>query len=177
MEALIVVDMQKDFCYKNGALYIPGVESIFDATAEVVRAARKRKGMPVIFTQDWHREDDAEFKIWPKHCVMNTEGAEIVDELSPKPEDHFIKKRRYSAFFGTDLDLLLRELDVKTLYICGVATNICVLHTAGDAALRNYEVTVLRDCTKALSEYDFQYGLRHMEKVFNAKVIESKDFI
>ena len=174
MEALVVVDMQKDFCYKNGALYIPDAEEIFDATARVVEAARER--MPVIFTQDWHREDDAEFRIWPKHCVMNTEGAEVIDELNPRPEDYYIKKRRYSAFFGTDLDLLLRELGVKKLYICGVATNICVLHTAGDAVLRGYEVEVIKDCTKALSDYEYEYGLRHMESVFNAKIIESKDF-
>ena len=175
MEALLVVDMQKDFCYKDGALYIPGAEEIFDATAKVVRWARER--MPVIFTQDWHREDDVEFKIWPKHCVMNTAGAEIIDELEPNPDDYYVKKRRYSAFFGTDLDLLLRELEVKRLYVCGVATNICVLHSAGDAVLRGYDVTVIRDCTKALSDYEYEYGLKHMESVFNAKIVESKDLI
>ena len=174
MEALVVVDMQKDFCYKDGALYIPDAESIFDTTARVVRAAREK--MPVIFTQDWHREDDVEFKIWPKHCVMNTEGAEVIDELDPHEDDYYIRKRRYSAFFGTDLDLLLRELEVKKLYICGVATNICVLHTAGDAVLRGYEVEVLKDCTKALSDYDYEYGIKHMENVFQAKIITSAEF-
>ncbi len=175
MEALLVVDMQKDFCYKDGALYVPNAESIFDSTARVVKAARER--MPVIFTQDWHREDDVEFKIWPKHCVMNTKGAEIVDELEPESGDYYIRKRRYSAFFGTDLDLLLRELEVKKLYICGVATNICVLHTAGDAVLRGYDVTVIEDCTKALSDYEQEYGIRHMRNVFNAEVISSEEFL
>ncbi len=175
MEALLVVDMQKDFCYGDGALYVPGAEDILEPTAAVVRKARER--MPVIFTQDWHREDDAEFKIWPKHCVMNTRGAEIVDELEPKIDDYYIRKRRYSAFFGTDLDLLLRELGIKKLYICGVATNICVLHTAGDAALRGYEVAVVEDCTKALSDYEQEYGIKHMQNVFSAEVITSSDFL
>ncbi len=175
MEALLVVDMQKDFCYKDGALYVPDAESIFDSTARVVKMARER--MPVIFTQDWHREDDVEFKIWPKHCVMGTVGAEIIDELEPRDEDYYIRKRRYSAFFGTDLDLLLRELGVKRLYICGVATNICVLHTAGDAVLRGYEVSVIEDCTKALSNYEQEYGIRHMQNVFNAEVITSGEFL
>jgi nicotinamidase-related amidase len=175
MEALVVVDMQKDFCYRDGRLYINGAEKIFDSTAEVVKVARGR--MPVIFTQDWHREDDVEFKIWPKHCIMNTTGAEVIDELDIKEEDYFIKKRRYSAFFGTDLDLLLRELGIKTIYICGVATNICVLHTAGDAVLRGYDVKILRDCTAALSDYEYEYGLRHMEKVFMADLITSGDFL
>ena len=175
MEALIVVDMQKDFCYKNGALYVQGVEKIFDSTAEVVGKAREKK-IPVIFTQDWHRSDDVEFKIWPQHCVMNTKGAEVIDELEPQANDYYVKKRRYSAFFGTDLDLLLRELGVKKLYVCGVATNICVLHTVGDAVLRGYDVSVLKDCTAALSDYEYEYGLRHMENIFRARIIHSKDF-
>lgn len=174
MKALLVVDMQKDFCYKGYALYIQGVESIFNTTSRVVKDARGK--MPVIFTQDWHRDDDEEFKIWPKHCIMNTPGAEIIEELEPKPRDYFIRKRRYSAFFGTDLDLLLRELGIKHLYICGVATNICVLHTAGDAAIRGYRVSIIKDCTKALSDYDYEYALKHMKNVFNAEITTSEEF-
>lgn len=176
MEALIVVDMQKDFCYRNGALYIENAEQIFEATKRVVDEARRR-GMRIIFTQDWHRSDDEEFKLWPKHCVMNTWGAEIIDELKPREEDYFVKKRRYSAFFATDLDLTLRELKIEKVFICGVATNICVLHTAGDAAIRGYKVAVIKDCTKALSDYDYEYALRHMKNVFNAEIITAEDFI
>ncbi|MEM0022650.1 MAG: isochorismatase family cysteine hydrolase [Archaeoglobaceae archaeon] len=175
MEALIVVDMQKDFCYRNGALYIENAEGIFEATKRVIDKARK-KGMKIIFTQDWHRSDDEEFKIWPKHCIMNTWGAEIVDELKPREEDYIVKKRRYSAFFATDLDLTLRELKVEKIFICGVATNICVLHTAGDAAIRGYKVAIIEDCTKALSDYEQKYAIKHMKSVFNAEILSSKDF-
>jgi len=175
MRALIVVDMQKDFCYKNGALYIQGAEEIFDTTSKVVKKARGI--IPVIFTQDWHREDDEEFRIWPRHCIAGSEGAEIIEELGPTQKDYFVRKRRYSAFFGTDLDLLLRELRVLDVFVCGVATNICVLHTAGDAAIRGYRVSVIRDCTKAPSDYDYEYALKHMKEVFNAKIISSEDFI
>jgi len=175
MRALVVVDMQKDFCYKNGALYIQGAEKIFEATRRVVVNARGK--IPVIFTQDWHREDDEEFKIWPRHCIANTEGAEIIEELEASPKDYFVKKRRYSAFFGTDLDLLLRELKVDELVICGVAANICVLHTAGDAAIRGYRVSVIGDCTKALSDYDYEYAMKHMKSVFNARIMSSEQFV
>jgi nicotinamidase-related amidase len=174
MKALIAVDMQKDFCYKNGALYIQGAEEIFESMEKVVRIARGK--IPVIFTQDWHREDDEEFRIWPRHCIADTEGAEIIEELEPTRRDYFVRKRRYSAFFGTDLDLLLRELKVLEVFVCGVATNICVLHTAGDAAIRGYRVSVLRDCTKALTDYDYEYALRHMKNVFNANIISSEEF-
>jgi nicotinamidase-related amidase len=172
MEALVVVDMQKDFCYPEGALYAgDGVKEIFSPLREVIRSARE--SMPVIFTQDWHRKDDNEFKIWPPHCIVNTEGAEVIDELQAGEEDFYIKKRRYSAFYGTDLDLVLKELGVDSLILTGVLTNICVLHTAADAVSRGYKVKLLKDCTFALTEYEFNYAIYHMEKVLNVDISES----
>ncbi len=177
MDALVVVDMQKDFCYENGALFIgEHVKEIFEPLKKVIDWARSRE-IPVIFTQDWHREDDAEFKIWPKHCIAGSEGAEIVEELDPKPNDYYVKKRRYSAFFGTDLDLTLRELRVKRIAVGGVVTNICVLHTVADAIMRGYEVVVLKDCTTALSDYDYEYGIKHMERVLRAEIKTSEEIL
>ncbi len=174
--ALVVVDMQKDFCYPDGKLFGgERVTEIFENVADAVNSAREK--MPVIFTQDYHRRDDPEFKIWPEHCVAGTEGAEIIDEIEVKEEDYIIKKRRYSAFFGTDLDLTLRELGIGGLYLAGVLTNICVLHTAGDAALRGYDVTVIKDCTEALSDYDYEYALKHMENIFSARIITLNGFL
>jgi len=174
--ALIVVDMQKDFCYPEGRLFGGNhLSKIFVPNSKAVESARGK--MPVIFTQDWHRKDDPEFAIWPEHCIANTEGAEIINELEVKDEDYIVRKRRYSAFFGTDLDLTLRELGVDKLYLTGVLTNICVLHTAGDAVLRGYKVAVIKDCTAALNDYDYQYALKHMENVFNAEIITLNDFL
>ncbi len=174
--AFIVVDMQKDFCYPDGKLYGGDhIADIFEPISKAIEGAREK--MVIVFTQDWHRKDDPEFKIWPEHCLAGSEGAEIIDELEVKEEDYIIRKRRYSAFFGTDLDLTLRELGIKKLYISGVLTNICVLHTAGDAVLRGYEVAVLKDCTAALNEYDYEYALRHMENVFRAEITTLNDFL
>lgn len=176
MRALLIVDMQKDFCYEDGALYIGNrVKDIIKSTKDVLEKVRGKT--PVIFTQDWHRKDDPEFKMWPKHCIQNTWGAEVIDELNPSEDDYFIKKRRYSAFFETDLDLTLRELGVKELVVCGVVTNICVLHTVADAVMRGYGVKVLEDCTTALTDYEHEYGLRHMKDVLKAEIISSKDFL
>jgi len=172
--ALIVVDMQNDFCMKDGALYIKGAEEIFDNTRKAIEEAR-RSNVKVIFTQDWHEEDDPEFDIWPKHCIKGTWGSEIIEILGSSEEDHKIKKRRYSAFFGTDLDLFLREDGIEDLVICGVSANICVLHTAGDASMRGYNVSILKDCVKAPSDYEEEYALKHMENVFNAEVIRSDE--
>jgi len=173
MEALIVVDMQKDFCYPEGALYIGDhVREIFKPIREVIE---KFEGKPVIFTQDWHRKDDPEFKIWKPHCIQNTWGSEIIDELSPSEDDYYIKKRKYSAFFGTDLDLTLRDLNVNCIFVCGVVTNICVLHTVADAVMRGYDVFVLKDCTAAPTKYDYEYGIRHMRDILNAKLTTSHE--
>ncbi len=175
MKALLVVDMQKDFCYKNGSLYINGVEKLFEPVNEVIRKARSRD-FAIIFTQDWHRDDDSEFQIWPKHCIMYTEGSQLIDEIETKRDDYFVKKRRYSAFFGTDLDMLLRERGIKDLYVCGVATNICVLHTVSDAKLLGYNVKIIADCTMALSEFEYRYGMYHMENVLRVDVVNSSTF-
>ena len=176
MKALLIVDMQKDFCYEDGALYVGNnVKEIVNSVKNVVDSLRGN--VPIVFTQDWHRRDDPEFKIWPKHCVQNTWGAEVIDELNPSEEDYFVKKRRYSAFFETDLDLTLRELKVEELIVCGVVTNICVLHTVADAVMRGYRVKVLRDCTTALSDYEYEYGIRHMQDVLKAEITSSKDIL
>jgi len=175
MEALLIIDMQKDFCYENGALYIgEGVKKIMKPLKTVLEFARGK--MKIIYTMDWHREDDSEFDIWPKHCVEHSEGAEIVDELTPPIEDYIIRKRKYSAFFGTDLDIILREAKVEKIFVTGVATNICVLHTVGDAVLRNYRVDVIKDCTAAIDQNSSDYGIQHMKNILNANIITSKEF-
>ncbi|MFO7967381.1 MAG: isochorismatase family cysteine hydrolase [Archaeoglobaceae archaeon] len=175
MYVLLVVDMQKDFCYSKGSLYLgEQVEKTFEPLKKVIEEARGK--MPIIFTLDWHRKDDAEFDVWPPHCLMDTEGAEIIDEIKPGEHDHLVKKRRHSAFYGTDLDLTLREMGVTELFITGVATNICVLHTAADASLLNYGVSVLKDCTATAGQYEFDYSLKHMEEVVGAKIMTSEDF-
>ncbi len=174
MDGLIIVDMQKDFCYSDGSLFIgEQVKDILKPLKQVVERAKGK--MPIIYTQDWHRRDDVEFAVWPAHCVENSRGAEIVDEL---PEaDYYIRKRRYSAFFGTDLDLLLRELGVGKIYLAGVAANICVMHTAIDAVQRGYSIALLKDCTAAIDSYGYEYSIYHMKNVLRAEVLDSKNFL
>ncbi|MHC1566982.1 MAG: cysteine hydrolase family protein [Candidatus Syntropharchaeia archaeon] len=169
--ALIVVDMQKDFCHEDGRLYVgESVKKIIPNIRFLIEKA-KEKEIPIVFTQDWHRRDDREFDVWGEHCIEGTEGAEIIDEV--KTEGYVVRKRRYSAFFGTDLDLCLRENKIETLVICGVVTNICVLHTAGDAVLRGYKVVIPKDCVAALRDYDQEYGLYHMDFLFKALITDS----
>jgi len=104
--ALIVVDMQKDFCYEGGALYGgPAVKQIISEIKPLVSDALEC-GLPVVFTQDYHSPEDPEFMVWPPHCIQDTGGADIIDELGLGGSiAYFVRKKRYSAFFSTDLDI------------------------------------------------------------------------
>ncbi len=170
--AVIVVDMQRDFCYDDGALFVgEQVRRIIPKISALVEGSRSA-GLQLVFTQDWHPQNDEEFAIWGRHCVQNTIGAELIDELLS--EDAFlVRKRKYSAFFETALESYLRATGITTLIITGVVTNICVLHTAIDAALRGFGILVPEDCVAALSDYEQEYGLYHIENVLKGRVISS----
>ena len=171
--ALIVVDMQVDFASPKGKLFVQESRQTIPKIRSLVSNARKMK-LPVIFTQDWHRADDAEFLIWPAHAVEGTPGAQVIPELKPLRSDYFIRKRTYDAFFATDLDLLLRQKGVKDLIISGTVANICVLHTAGSASLRRYEVIVAIDTLSALNPFDYQTALRQISFVYQGKLTYSQ---
>jgi nicotinamidase-related amidase len=180
--ALLVVDMQRDFLDEDAGCYAPGSEAIVPRIVRLVDAAREA-GIPVIFTQEAHRpggvdagrEADegagagypgggADSPV-PSHCVEGTPGIEIVDELAPLPGDLRIKKRRYSCFLGTDLDLLLRNLGVETLLVTGVDSNVCVLWTVGDAFQRDYHVRVIEDCVAGSNPEEHEAALLIMRKL------------
>jgi len=174
--ALVVIDMQKDFCYEDGALFVgDAVEAIIPRIRGLIEAALRKKAQ-LIFTQDWHSQDDEEFEVWGRHCVRDTRGAEILDELFLK-EAYAVKKQKYSAFFGTGLDAHLKEKGMRRLILAGVVTNICVLHTAIDASLRGYETIVPEDCVAALSDYEQEYGLRHIKSILKGTVTSSGNIL
>jgi len=165
--ALIVVDMQNDFARKGGALYVESAEKVIPAIAKLLKKAREARAT-VIFTQDWHSPDDPEFKIWGPHAVRDTDGARIVSELQPRAEEKVVQKVRYDAFYGTDLDHYLRLKGIKNVVVTGTVSNICVLHTAGSAALRWYRVIVPVDALAALTEFDQISALRQMDFLYRA---------
>jgi Amidases related to nicotinamidase len=174
--ALIVVDMQNDFAHERGSLFVPESRKTVEPIRLLIEKFRS-KNSTVIYTQDWHAEDDPEFKIWGKHAVANTWGAEIIDELKPKDGDILVKKLRYDAFYGTSLDHILRVKGVKKLVIVGTVANICVLHTAGSAALRWYEVIVPMDGISALNEEDYQFTLRQVDFLYKGTIVRSHEGI
>ncbi len=170
--ALIILDMQVDFVDPEGKLSVPEARKTVPAIRRMIEKARGA-GIPVIFTQDWHRSDDPEFSIWPEHTVEGSPGAEIVAELSPREKDFFIRKRTYDPFFSTDLDLLLRQKEIRRLVITGTMANVCVLHTAGSGHLLGYESIIPMDAVSALTPFDLQAALRQISFLYQGKITTS----
>jgi ureidoacrylate peracid hydrolase len=149
--AVIVIDMVNDFCKPGGAMVLPGYESLVAPQRAVIAAARGN-GVPVIWVHDSHRRNMRRDREWVKrtpHCVEGTWGTEIIDDLGARDDEIHVIKHRYSGFFQTDLDLVLKDMLVDQLVIFGVVTNICVRSTVHDAFFIGYEIVVPRDCCAA----------------------------
>jgi len=172
---LLIIDMLNDFI--KGSLKIPEAEKIIPNIKKLVEVFHREK-LPVIYICDSHIKGvDYELKIWGEHAIKGTWGAKVVDELAPTEVDHIVYKRRYSGFFETDLDLLLRELEADTLVLTGVSTNVCVQHTAADAFFRNYKIVVISDATAAFTKEAHEQALRYMKEIYKAEILTTKDFI
>ncbi len=167
--ALLIIDMLNDFAHPNGALYAPPVREIIPNIKDKLREAEKN-GWLIVYLCDAHRPDDKEFETFPPHCVEGSWGGEVVEELSPKEGHYIVKKRRYSGFFATDLELLLREKGVEELHLTGCLTDICVLFTCADAYFRGYKLFLSRGATAALSPSDHENALKLMRKAFDVEV-------
>lgn len=173
---IVVVDMQNDFVKPGGKLVVPTALETVPRIRRLLERAR-REGVRVFYTKDTHYPGDPEFNIWGEHVVKGTWGWEIVDELKPSENDIVVEKTRYDGFYGTPLDDLLRVYGIRYLVVVGTVANICVLHTAGSAALRWYKVVVPIDAISALNEFDYYATLRQIEFLYKGILVKSVDGI
>ncbi len=156
--ALLIVDMQNDFC-PGGALPVPDGNRVVEPINRAIKLF-SAAGLPVLASRDWHPPDTKHFRDfggpWPAHCIQGSRGADFHHDLQLTEEAVLISKglnlelAGYSAFEGltTDgrtLEELLQESGIKKLYICGLATDYCVLCTTREALRKGYKVTVLTD--------------------------------
>jgi len=127
-KALIIVDMLNDFIDEKGALYCGAQARAIISFVRDRLAAFRKNGDLVIFLQDSHDENDLEFIKFPKHCVTDTWGSEIIHELAPLPGEKIVPKKRYSGFYGTDLEKILEDANIEEVEVTGICTSICVIH-------------------------------------------------
>jgi nicotinamidase-related amidase len=170
--ALVVVDMQNDFVSPGGALVVPDAARTVPVIAGLLARARDARAR-VFYTQDTHAEGDPEFPIWGAHCLEGSWGWQIVDALAPQPGERVIRKLRYDGFFGTSLDHELRLAGIQTVVVCGTVANICVLHTAGSAALRGYRVVVPVDAVSAITPFDLEAALRQVHFLYRGTLVRA----
>ena len=170
--ALVVVDMQNGFCKPDGNLYAPGSEAVIDPVTSLVDRAHEA-GLRVVFTRDVHPPEQFEgahyydeFEQWGEHVVEGTWGAELVEELDVREDDHVVEKHTYDAFHETELNGWLRARGIDDLLFCGTLANVCVLHTSGSAGLRDYRPVLVRDCIGAIETDHKEYALEHSEWLF-----------
>jgi nicotinamidase/pyrazinamidase len=158
-DALIIVDLQNDFC-PGGALAVPEGDKIVPVLNAYIERFSNSKSL-IVATRDWHPENHISFVeqggIWPKHCVQNTKGAEFHPDLK-LPSDSIIvskatepDKEAYSGFDGTNLDKLLKGKGVTRLFVGGLATDYCVRATVLDALRLGFCVFLLLDAIKGVN--------------------------
>lgn len=154
--ALIVVDMQNAFLHPDGENFFPGATETIAPVQELIKAAQKSECL-IVYTLDRHRMGlpDFEQKHLPVHGLEGDHNADYFEGFGPAADKHLeieIVKRRYSAFFGTDLAMTLRECGVETTAICGVKTNVCVRATCQDAFAHGFKVVVPEPATASNRE-------------------------
>jgi len=173
-KAVLVIDMLNDFV--NGKLKCERAQLIIPNIEKLSSVARK-SGVNVIYLNDAHYESDFENKRWGAHALKETRGSEVIEELRPKKGDYVVEKRTYSGFFETGLDTLLKSLNVKTIYLAGLHTNVCARHTAADAFFRGYEIVAVKDGLQAFSEKDHKDGLEYLKFAYNAQIKKTDEII
>lgn len=147
--ALIIIDMQNDFIAEGAPIECPGGRDIIP-NVQKARVWAKENDIPVFYTQEMHRFQKIDYGLElernePQHCLEGTKGVEIIDELTPEDDDYVIIKRRYSGYYLSDLEVLMRAFNKTALILTGAATNVCVYATALDAMQRDTHPIVLSD--------------------------------
>lgn len=186
MKALIIVDVQNDFC-PVGALAVDGGDQVVEPINKLIKWFES-EGLPIVFTRDWHPDNHLSFKenggIWPVHCVAGTYGAEFNHNLYFPSVAIIVSKatsfdkEAYSGFQGTGLASTLRDMGVEQLVVVGLATDYCIKSTVIDALKLGFEVQVVDEGIRGVNVNpdDSDKAVEEMKK-HGASFISINDFI
>jgi len=169
---VLVIDMVKGFLEPGHNLYCGDSSREIIPKVHALLTKEQAAGSEILFISDHHDPDDLEFQVFPVHCVKGTEEPNVIDELAEfVTGENVIPKNRYSGFFNTPLEAMLVDLKPEKIIICGVCTDICVLHTASDARNRDYSVEVPADCVASFKQDTHDWALSHLKDILGAKVV------
>jgi len=181
--ALIVIDVQKGELMPDGRgiPIMPGAGTRHRLVREIVDAARRRR-VPVVFVQEVHKPSLVDFGreldgVETVHCLEGDPATELADGLDPRPDEYLIRKRRYSAFFATELELVLKSLGVSTLILVGALTDVCVHYTFADAHQHDYHLRVVTDCVGGSSRNAHDAALRAMQYLQRDCLVTAADLL
>lgn len=157
--AILIVDMVNDYLEPDGAMPVDSKEQVLSGAQRLVALGRAA-GVLMVWIRPGHTESmDGLFRKRIEHAIVHSHGAQIHPALDVRDDDRVVLKRRYSAFFGTDLDLYLREHRIERVVVAGVALNICVRSTVHDAFFHGYDVWVPPEACRATGDREQQSTL------------------
>jgi nicotinamidase-related amidase len=170
--ALLIIDMQNDFCLPGAPFEVKGALSVVPQIKKALDAGRSC-GLPIVHIIRHYRTDGMDVEITRLQAfiekggalIEGTKGAEIINELKPIKGEYIVTKQRWSAFFQTELDILLRRLHVNHIVVAGIQTPNCIRGTVWDANSLDYKVTVLTDGTGAMSQEVHQANLFDIQNI------------
>jgi nicotinamidase-related amidase len=173
--ALLLIDVINDLEFPEAEQMVDSAVKMARNLLRLKRRARKA-GVPAIYVNDNFGRWKSDFRRTIEHCSQkNVRGREVAKILRPGEEDYFVLKPKHSGFFSTTLDTLLRYLGSSRLILSGIAGNFCVLFTANDAYMRDYELIVPRDCTVSNTPEENDAALQLMRKFLKAKTPLGKE--
>lgn len=173
--ALILIDVINDLEWDEAGDVVRRIKPVALRIAELKRRT-KEAGIPVIYANDNFGKWKSDFNRVVQHCLEDgVKGEELVRILEPEDDDYFVLKPKHSAFFASPLDILLEYLGVETLILAGIAGNICVLFTASDAYIRDYDLFIPADCSISNTEQENDNALAEMSRVLKADLTPSTE--
>ncbi|HEV8421724.1 MAG TPA: isochorismatase family cysteine hydrolase [Chthoniobacterales bacterium] len=173
--ALLLIDVINDLDFPEADQMVDEAVKMAHNLAQLKKRAKKA-GVPVIYVNDNFGRWKSDFRATIEHCLRkNVRGREVAKILVPQKEDYFVLKPKHSGFFSTSLETLLRYLKPRTLILTGIAGNFCVLFTANDAYMRDFDLIVPSDCTVSNSPEENEGALQLMRKFLKAKTPLSEE--
>lgn len=177
--ALLIIDMQETFLDETSSHFLKKGREVIPHVQKLQNFFRE-KNLPVIFVKRVHRGavdvDKPRLPIADTFAKIGTKGANIIEELSPKEDEIVITKKRFSAFFYTELELILRRLGIDTLILTGVQTPNCIRATAVDGLSYDYDVYIVSDGT-ASKTTEIQTANLNDLKNMGAKIVNTEEMI